>query len=131
MQIKSESFGEFSARTDRLAAHLRVNVSELTGVIRLSNGMLFAYRKGKHPISPKAWSKLESAEVAAGIQTQSQGGQSQSQVVASTPAGTAFGDYLKFIRACREEAERLGGDDTAAKERIFDKLLATFMSAKK
>lgn len=67
MQQKSECFGEFTARTDRLAAHLGITVSELTGVVRLSNGMLFAYRKGKHPISPKAWSKLEAAERAAGL----------------------------------------------------------------
>ncbi len=72
MQTKSEYFGEFLSRTDRLAAHLRINVSELTNVIHLSNGMLFAYRKGNHPISLKAWSKLEAAEEAAGIKHQTQ-----------------------------------------------------------
>lgn len=67
MQAKSESQLEFSGRTDRLAAALGLTVSELTKVLTLSNGMLFAYRSGKNPISDKAWEKLESAEIKAGL----------------------------------------------------------------
>jgi hypothetical protein len=67
MQEKLESSAVFLERTDRLAAALGVTVSELPPVISLSNGMLFAYRKGRYPISRKAWIKLEAAERAAGV----------------------------------------------------------------
>lgn len=67
MQEKSESSLEFLERTDRLASSLGITVSELSGVMSLSNGMLFAYRTGKNPISKKAWLKLEAAEQKAGI----------------------------------------------------------------
>lgn len=67
MQEKSESSLEFLERTDRLASALGVTVSGLSGVMSLSNGMLFAYRTGKNPISKKAWLKLEAAERKAGI----------------------------------------------------------------
>lgn len=63
MQDKSEHYSEFSERTDQLAAALNISVSSLTDVLKISNGMLFGYRGGKNPISRKAWSKLESAEV--------------------------------------------------------------------
>lgn len=67
MQGKSESTLEFLERTDRLASALSITVSELAKVISLSNGMLFAYRTGKNPVSEKAWIKLRAAEHKAGI----------------------------------------------------------------
>lgn len=67
MQEKSESSLEFLERTDRLASALGITVSALSEVMSLSNGMLFAYRSGKHPISRKAWLKLDVAEKKAGI----------------------------------------------------------------
>ncbi|HSI08814.1 MAG TPA: hypothetical protein VK985_09485 [Rariglobus sp.] len=127
MQTKSESFGEFSARTDRLAAHLRVNLSELTDVIHLSNGMLFAYRKGKHPISTKAWSKLEAAELKAGIQAQPPPRQSLAEMREKIPpaalaildqASLALAHYLAAERALMlcVKARPVFEDEETAKE---------------
>ena len=62
MQDKSEHYSEFSERTDKLAVSLGGPVSALIPLMKVSNGMLFAYRTGKHRISNKAWRKLESLE---------------------------------------------------------------------
>jgi hypothetical protein len=67
MQQKSDKSSEFSERTDALAAKLERNVSDLPGIIRVNPDMLWGYRRGRYPISSKAWAKLEQAEIAAGI----------------------------------------------------------------
>ncbi len=67
MQDKSQSFLEFSERTEVLAKKSGLRLSDLPVNMGLSNGMFHACRSGKTPISPKTWRKLESAERAAGI----------------------------------------------------------------
>lgn len=62
MQQKSEKFSEFSERTEALARLIGINLSDLPEKIGISASMFHAYRSGKYPISPKAWSKLEAAE---------------------------------------------------------------------
>ena len=68
MQQKSEKFSEYSERTEFLATSLRQNLSDLPEKIGVSPSMFYSYRTGKHPISAKAWRKLEVAEKAAGIE---------------------------------------------------------------
>ncbi|MDR1282213.1 MAG: hypothetical protein LBK99_15540 [Opitutaceae bacterium] len=58
---------DFSDRTDALAHHLGIRIAELTDRLNLSRDSLMGYRTGRYPISAKAWRKLESAEMAAGI----------------------------------------------------------------
>lgn len=53
-----------------MADRLGIPVVELPEIIGVSKAMLFAYRKGKYPISWKAWRKLEAAEKEAGIGVQ-------------------------------------------------------------
>ena len=67
MQGKYQTFLDFSARTDALAAKLEVDVQDLPEVVGFSRASLFAYRAGKARISEKAWLKLQSAEEAAGL----------------------------------------------------------------
>lgn len=62
MQGKSEKFSEYSERTEMLASDLGLNLSDLPLKIGVSASMFHAYRSGKHPISGKAWRKLEEAE---------------------------------------------------------------------
>lgn len=61
------SAAEFSQRVDRLAAHLKIALRRLPQTLGISERMLFAYRKGSHPITAKAWAKLRQAEIAAGL----------------------------------------------------------------
>lgn len=65
MQAESESYSEFSERTEVLSRKLGARVSDLPAEIGVSASMFFAYRAGKYPISRKAWGKLEAAERAA------------------------------------------------------------------
>lgn len=67
MQEENQNFSEYFERTRALAEKLGIPVVELPDHIGVSKAMLFAYRKGKYPISWKAWRKLEAAELAAGI----------------------------------------------------------------
>lgn len=69
MQGQSETFRDFSKRTEALALRLGVNVEDLIDVIGVSRASLFSYRTGNRPISSKAWAKLEQAEKEAGICT--------------------------------------------------------------
>ena len=66
-QDKNRSSAEYSQRTDRLAAALQVHLTDLHTVVKQSQRMIFAYRKGEQPITPKAWRILREAEIAAGI----------------------------------------------------------------
>lgn len=50
-----------------MAEKLGIRAVDLPEVVGLSKAMLFAYRKGKYPISWRAWRKLEAAERAAGL----------------------------------------------------------------
>lgn len=58
---------DFLKRTDNLALRLRFNLTDLARHIDLSDGSFFGYRTGRVALSPKAWRKLEAAEIAAGI----------------------------------------------------------------
>ena len=62
---------DFLKRTDNLALKLRLNLTDLARRIDLSDGSFFGYRTGRVTLSPKAWRKLESAEIAAGIGVES------------------------------------------------------------
>jgi len=62
MQSKSDKKSEFSTRTEDLARNLGVKLSDLPKILGVSASMFFAYRSGKHPISNKAWRKLDQAE---------------------------------------------------------------------
>jgi hypothetical protein len=67
LQAENQNFSEFFSRTEQLASKLGVRAVDLPEIMGLSKAMLFAYRKGKYPISWRAWRKLEQAEKAAGI----------------------------------------------------------------
>ncbi len=67
MQTKSESFSEFSVRTEAISLKTGLKLSDLPDYIGVSDSMFFAYRSGKQPISAKAWRKLAAAEVEAGL----------------------------------------------------------------
>jgi hypothetical protein len=67
MQAENQNFSDFFLRTEQLADKLGIRAVDLPDVIGISKAMLFAYRKGKYPISWRAWKKLESAELCAGI----------------------------------------------------------------
>ena len=67
MQEENQNFSEYFERTRVLADRLGIPVVDLPPHVGISKAMLFAYRKGKYPISWKAWRKLEAAERAAGI----------------------------------------------------------------
>lgn len=69
MQEKKRTFLDFVFRTDVLARRLSCDLDEVAGVIGISRSSLFAYRSGKSKITRKAWSKLDSAELEAGIGT--------------------------------------------------------------
>lgn len=58
----------FLERTDEIARITRVSLRELAPKIGISVASLFGYRSGNIKISPKAWRKLEQAELAAGIE---------------------------------------------------------------
>jgi transcriptional regulator with XRE-family HTH domain len=57
----------FFQRTDRLASILRLSQRDLAEKIGVSAGSYFGYRTGRNRITNKAWAKLEVAERAAGI----------------------------------------------------------------
>lgn len=67
MQAENQNFSEFFNRTENLAEKLGVRAIDLPAIMDVSKAMLFAYRKGKYPISWRAWRKLEAAERAAGL----------------------------------------------------------------
>jgi hypothetical protein len=67
MQEKSETFRNFSRRSDVLALALGIDLGELATRLDMGRASFFSYRTGKRPISGKAWAKLEAAETAAGI----------------------------------------------------------------
>ena len=62
LQEKIIYSGTFLARTDVLAAKMRLNVEDLTGILGVSRSSLFGWRKGRRKVSPKAWRTLERAE---------------------------------------------------------------------
>lgn len=101
MQQKSESFSEFSERTEKLAAKLTLKLGELPERIGVSPAMFFAYRTGKNKISDKAWRKLEGAEREAGLIKEEPGiyGTLKPQV----PAGASPQQIAGFLR---EEARK-------------------------
>lgn len=70
MQEENQNFTDYFERTRVLAEKLGIAVVDLPEHIGVSKAMLFAYRKGKYPISWKAWRRLEAAENAAGITAQ-------------------------------------------------------------
>lgn len=67
MQEQSDIFSEFSERSDNLAGKMGIRISDLPRKIGISTSMFYVYRTGKHPISRKAWLKLEAAEKAVGL----------------------------------------------------------------
>jgi hypothetical protein len=66
-QDKSDKHAHFSEISERLAHHLGINLDELPSRISISKDMFYAYRTGRHRISEKAWRKLETAEISAGL----------------------------------------------------------------
>lgn len=67
MQANKQTFSDFTARTDELAARLNVRLGDLPAKLGMSRASLFAYRAGKTPISNKAWHKLLRTERETGI----------------------------------------------------------------
>jgi hypothetical protein len=67
LQVKNRSDETFSQRTDALARRTGLPLNELHRLTGISPRMLYAYRSGKQRITRKAWLKLETAEVRAGI----------------------------------------------------------------
>lgn len=66
-QEQNRSAEEFSQRTDHLAQALGVPLNALESFTKISPRMLYAYRGAKNRVTAKAWAKLRSAEIAAGI----------------------------------------------------------------
>lgn len=90
MQEENHTISEFSERTDRLAEKLGLPLRDLPQRLDISQSMLFAYRKGTHPISKKAWRKIRSAEIAAGIVSEvSEGEQADYRKSGSSAASAA------------------------------------------
>lgn len=67
MQPNSAPIRTFSARTDKLAVRLGLNVEDLPPVIGIGRRTLFECRSADSAVSQKSWAKLEAAEQAAGI----------------------------------------------------------------
>jgi predicted transcriptional regulator len=68
VQQKNESIEAFSLRTDKLAEFHRCSLRELAKILGISQGTLFTARTGAIPPSLKTWSKIEAAEIEAGIE---------------------------------------------------------------
>jgi hypothetical protein len=65
--VKNPTKDVFSEKTDRLADHLKLPIKELAAYIGISPDSLSGYRSGRYEISAKAWRKLRTAEMKAGI----------------------------------------------------------------
>lgn len=64
MQQQNWSSEEFSTRSDRLAKRLGGSLRDLAPRLGISQSALFAYRRGKIPITAKAWATLDRLELA-------------------------------------------------------------------
>lgn len=90
--------------------------------------MLFAYRSGNQSISKKAWAKIRAAEAAHGLLVPAVGEAPGAYGLPAGPTSPELKEYLAFIRACREEAEKMSGGDAKVAIDIMDRLVATWMS---
>ena len=103
---------------------MRLSQREIAEKIGVSAGSFFGYRTGRNRITNKAWAKLEAAERAAGII-------SESAAVASPAAAYAvrFSDPKEFHPPPDhfvEATEMIGllRDQLAEKDRQIDRLLS-------
>ena len=65
-QEKSENSALFSEKSEALARTLGCNLDDIPERMGVSKDMFYAYRTGRHPISRKAWRKLEAVEASIG-----------------------------------------------------------------
>jgi transcriptional regulator with XRE-family HTH domain len=132
------------------------SLSELSRRAKLSRQTLYEIENRKISISPKTWAKLKAAEeeaksakmmASAGngnvsatlrlkggtVHVSSESGRDvirdNTQPEKASPAPSSkFEEYLAFLRACREEAERLAAGDPSKIQEIFDKMLAGWLA---
>lgn len=122
LQDKFRSKEEFSQRTDALAARLRVPLNKLPGYTGFSERMLYFYRKNPDRISKKAWGKLLTAEMKAGIAVKSGDSDYSDRAAvpivprvrinpgyAIPPANPTREDVEMYVRACLDIADRVPG----------------------
>lgn len=98
-------FLDFSRRTDVLAERLNVTLDEVAQRMGISRASLFAYRKGKSPISEKSIYRLQLAERQAGIPLPA--GERKRGLVETHPPQTAAERDAEANAASVEEAENL------------------------
>jgi len=102
LQVESDNFQTFTARTDALAAALGISIEDLPGRIGISRAMIYAYRSGANPISRKAWGKLREAELRASALMSPQ---AAVDTLLSAPVGSSA-QAISDIRATAEDIAR-------------------------
>lgn len=127
MQPEKYTFLDYARRTDALAAFYSINLEGMPEKLGISRASFFAYRKGKNPISSKAWMKLEQVERMAGVSPPLQDqiieaqkkGKDEAERVASS--GSLVEIFSLLPEKHRQELFAMTGEKLAIEMEIFFK----------
>lgn len=133
------SFVQFSDKISRLMNRRGLSARSLASALALSNGAVSAWKKGARPHAPIMLKLAEFFDVPADVLADDSrdlprleadtAGSVRESAEDYSANEEAFEKWLEFIRNCRVEAEKLSGGDLDRGQVIFEKLLATWLTA--